>query len=86
MPVLAPGDYLSLDETLYPMRTQISFKQFNPSKPAKYGFLFKSVNAPRFAYTFISSSYSGKPTEVGGQYYNQGTDAIVLLSNRDTLN
>ena len=29
MLVLAPGDYLSPDETLYPMRTQISFKQFN---------------------------------------------------------
>ena len=36
---LVPDDYLSLDETLYPTRTQISFKQFNPSKPAKYGML-----------------------------------------------
>ena len=35
MLVLAPGDYLSLDETPYPMQTQISFKQFNPSKPSK---------------------------------------------------
>ena len=26
MSVLSPGDYLSLDETLYPMRTQIAFK------------------------------------------------------------
>ena len=63
---LAPGDYFSLDETLYPMRTHISFKQFNPSKPAKYGLLFKSVNTARYPYTFISSSYSRKPTE-GGQ-------------------
>ena len=77
MLVLASGDYLSLDETLYPMRTQISFKQFNPSKPAKYGLLFKSVNAARYPYTFISSPYSGKPTEEGGQYYIQGTEAIV---------
>ena len=77
MLVLAPGDYLSLDETLYPMRTQISFKQFNPSKPAKYGLLFKSVNAARYPYTFISSPYSGKPTEEGGQHYIQGTEAIV---------
>ena len=65
MLVLAPGDYLSLDETLYPMRTQISFKQF------------KSVNAARYPYTFISSPYNGKPTEEGGQYYIQGTEAIV---------
>ena len=64
--VLASGDYLSLDETLYPMRTQISFKQFNSSKPAKYGPLFKSVSAARYPYTFISSPDSGKPTEEGG--------------------
>ena len=63
--------------TLYPMWTQISFKQFKPSKPAKYGLLFKSVNAARYHYTFISSSYSGKPTSVVGQYYIQGTEAIV---------
>ena len=37
---LVPNDYLSQDETLYPTRTQISFKQFNPSKPAKYGMLY----------------------------------------------
>ena len=42
---LAPDDYLSLDETLYPTSTQISFKQFNPSKPAKYGMVYKSINA-----------------------------------------
>ena len=77
MLVLAPGDNLSLDKTLYPMRTQISLKQFNPRKPAKYGLLFKSVNALRYPYTFISSPYSGKPTEKGGQYYIQGTEAII---------
>ena len=77
MLVLAPGDHLSLDETLYPMRTQISFKQFNPSKPVKFDLLFKSVNAARYSYTCISSPYSGKPTQEGGQYYIQGTEAIV---------
>ena len=61
MLVLAPGSYLSLDETLYSMRTQISFKQFNPSKAAKYGLLFKSVNAARYPNTFILSPHSGKP-------------------------
>ena len=33
---LVPDDCLSLDETLYPTRAQITFKQFNPRKPAKY--------------------------------------------------
>ena len=77
MLVLATGDYLSLDETLYPMRTQISFKQFKPSKPAKYGLLFKPANAARYPYTFISSPYSGTPTEEKGQYYLQSTEAII---------
>ena len=67
MGVLAPGEYLSLDETVYPMRTQISFKQLNSSKPGKYGLLFKSVNAARYPYIFISSPYSGKSREERGQ-------------------
>ena len=77
MLLLAPGGYLSLDETLYPMRMQISFKQFKSSKPAKYSLLFKSINPARYPYTFISSPYSGKPTGEGGQYYIQGTETIV---------
>ena len=54
---LISDDYLSLDETLYPMRTQIGFKQFNPSKPAKYGLLFKSINSARYSYNFVSLYY-----------------------------
>ena len=50
--VLAPDDYLSLDETLYPMRTQISFKQFYPSKPAKSSLLFKSVKCRQISLYF----------------------------------
>ena len=29
---LVPSDYLSIDETLYPMRTQIGLRQYNPDK------------------------------------------------------
>ena len=32
-----PSPMLSIDETLYPYREAIGFKQYNPSKPAKYG-------------------------------------------------
>ena len=35
---LFPSEYLSIDETLYPMRHQIAFRQYNPKKPHKYGF------------------------------------------------
>ena len=70
---LVPGEYLSLDETLYPMRTQISFKQFNPSMTAKYGLLYKSINDARYPYTFIATPYCGKPVSGVGPYYVQGT-------------
>ncbi|CAH1242582.1 Hypp6856 [Branchiostoma lanceolatum] len=75
--VVVPDDYLSLDETLYPMRTQVRFKQFNPSKPAKYGLLFKSINAARYPYTFAVAPYSAKPAAGDGEYYVQGTESTV---------
>ena len=40
-------DYLFVDETLCPTRNQISFKQFSPNEPAKYGLLFKSIKTKR---------------------------------------
>ena len=58
---LIPDDLLSIDETLYPMRNRVSFKQFNPNKPAKYGLLFKSTNSARYPYSFASAPYCGKP-------------------------
>ena len=61
---IIPDDLLSIDETLYPMRNKVAFKQFNPNKPAKYGLLFKSINASRYPYSFVSAPYCGNP--VGG--------------------
>ena len=58
---LIPDDLLSIDETLYPMRNRVSFKQFNTNKPAKYGLLFKSINGARYLYSFVSAPYCGKP-------------------------
>ena len=51
-----PSEFLSIDETLYPMRNQ-----HNPNKPAKYGLLFKSLNDARFSYTYNNLVYAGKP-------------------------
>ena len=58
---LLPEDFISLDETLYPMRTQVAFKMYDPDKPAKYGILFKSLNCARYPYTYYSHVFSGKP-------------------------
>ena len=71
---LIPEDYISLDETLYPMRTQVNFKQYNLDKPAKYGLLFKSLNCARYPYTHQSHVYCGKSVEqVENNHYVQRT-------------
>ena len=74
---LIPHGYLSLDETLYPTRTKVSFKQYNPSKPAKYGTLFKSLNAIRYAYTYCILPYCGKPIADSMPYYVAGIKESV---------
>ena len=69
---LIPDDLLSIDETLYPMKNRISFKQFNPNIPVKYGLLFKSINGARYPYSFVSTHYCGKPKNEPTEEYKQG--------------
>ena len=58
-----------MDETLYPMRHQIAFRQYNPNKPHHYGFLFQSLNDVRYPYTCKSFPYPSKPKSGQGPYY-----------------
>ena len=74
---LIPHGYLSLNETLYPTRTKVSCEQYNPSKPAKYGILFKSLNATRYAYTYCILPYCGKPIADSTPYYVAGIEESV---------
>ena len=78
-----PSEYLAIDETLYPMRTQISMKQYNDKKPTKYGLLFRSINDSRFSYTYNTLAYAGKPEAGHGPYYLDTIDAYVksLVTN-----
>lgn len=73
-----PSPHLAIDETLYPYRGAIGFKQYNPSKPAKYGLLIRSLCDAEVPYTYFSLPYAGKPNEVDGNeasnYYITGTD------------
>ena len=63
---VAPSEYLSIDETLYPMRQQIVFQQYNPNKPHRYGLL---LNNARFPYTYKAVQYAAKPKAGDGPYY-----------------
>ena len=61
----------------------MSFKQYNPNKPAKYGMLFKSINAARFPYTFVTAPYAGKPNKEESEYYQPDTETVTkYLVNR----
>ena len=72
-----PSALLAVDETLYPYRGHIGFKQYNPQKPAKYGLLYRSLCDSTVTYTYFSLAYAGKQEVVGGNranFYITGTD------------
>ena len=72
-----PSLFLVIDETLYPYRGHISFKQYNPSKPAKHGLLHRSLCYACVPYTYYSLPYAGKPDVIddeANKYYVTGTD------------
>ena len=70
-------DYLCIDECLYQARTQFSFKQYNKSKPAKYGLLVKCLNTVRYPFTLRSDAYAGKPIEPG-PYHTSSVQEVTL--------
>ena len=75
---LIPSLWLTIDETLYAMRNQLSFKMFNPNKPAKYGLLIKSINDAMFYFTYYAIPYAGKPEDMANApYYISSTDGWV---------
>lgn len=68
----------AIDECLYACRNQVAFKQYNPSKPAKYGILFKCINEVRMPFTHRSEAFAGKPAQAGGGYHFKTTEEITL--------
>ena len=69
--------FLCISETLYPSRNKIVCRQYNPSKPAKYGLLFKSINAVTYTYTYNMIPYYGKPNEKPTAHYVKRMEETV---------
>ena len=69
--------YLAIDKTLYPMRHQISFRQYNPKKPYKYGLFLRSINDLRFPFTYKAALYASQPENGDGPYYICATEDYV---------
>ena len=59
------------------MRNRLSFKQYNPSKPTKYGLLFKSINAVNYSFTFTATPCCGKPIGEPTTYYVSENEEVV---------
>ena len=79
-----PSPYVSVDETLYLYRGRIGMKQYNPSKPAKYRLLNRSLCDPKVPYTYSTLTYAGKPEVIGtNDYYVTGCDEYTkgLVNN-----
>ena len=68
---------MTIDETFYPMRHQIAFRQYNPNRPHKYGLLCKSLNDASFPLTYKATPYAGKPTNGDGPHYIDCTKNYV---------
>ena len=73
----SPSPYLAINETLYPYRCSIGIKQYNLSKPAKYGLLYHSLCDAVVPYTYFTLPYAGKPSKTNyeaSKYYISGKD------------
>ena len=69
--------HMSLNETLYPTRSQIGFKQYNHDKPAKYGILVKSLNSAGSPNLYKTNFYASKPEGIPNEYYLKRTANFV---------
>ena len=70
-----PSEFLSIDETLYPYRGKIQFRQYNPNKPTKYALLYQSLSDAKLPYTYFTLAYAGNPEEItDDSFYVAGTD------------
>ena len=69
---------MAIDETLYSYRGRIGIKQFNPSKPAKYGLIYRSLCNSTIPCTYFTLPYAGKLNNVGlnnaSKFYVSDTD------------
>ena len=74
---VAPSEYLTIDETLYPMQHQIAFRQYNPNKPHKCDVLLKLLNDARFLHAYKVLPYAAKSTAGDGPFFISSTADFI---------
>lgn len=71
--------YLTVDEQLLAFRGRCPFKQYIPSKPAKYGLKVFALVDVKTAYTFNLEVYVGTQPEGPYKCKNSGEDIVLRL-------
>ncbi|XP_062414083.1 piggyBac transposable element-derived protein 4-like isoform X2 [Pungitius pungitius] len=72
-----PGPEVTVDEQLVPFRGRCPFRQYMPSKPAKYGIKTWVACDARSSYAWKMQGYTGKPTTGGGPERNLGMRVVL---------
>ena len=75
-----PGEYLTVDEQLVAFRGRCPFKQFIPSKPARYGIKVFALVDCRMRYTVNLEVYCGKQPKGPFDLSNAGKDVVMRIS------
>lgn len=75
-----PYNELCVDETLYPFRGRCPFKQYIPTKPAKYGLKFWSIVDVKSNYVLDTELYVGKEANQINKSQNIGAKVVLNLS------
>ena len=73
--IFTPGEYISVDEGMIRFFGRLSFKTYNPQKPAKYGLKAYKV-CDQSGYTYKFQLYTGKADYVWGAH--RGLVALVM--------
>ncbi|XP_070968134.1 piggyBac transposable element-derived protein 4-like, partial [Oncorhynchus clarkii lewisi] len=71
---------VAVNEQLVPFRGWCSFRQYMPSKPAKYGIKIWVASDAQSNYTWKMQFYTGKPTS-GGPEKNQGMRVVLNVTD-----
>lgn len=77
-----PGENLVVDETLYGLRGKCSFRQYIPSKPAKYGLKFWNLVCNAHLYVLDTDIYIGKARADSPTSSNVGETVVTNLVKR----
>lgn len=75
----SPSEYLTIDEQLLAFRGRCSFKQYIPSKPAKYGVKVFALVDCRTTYTINLEPYVGRQPDGPFQMNNSAEEIVLRL-------